>query len=355
MFRDIINTLWYLKYIVSNNRLRTDYASYMKENKTFYDITNKTGLSIATVSRYFNKPDVVADKSKNKIESAIKELGYNHNKFAHSLATGNSKLIGVIVPNLEFDFYTQLLSEIMSKAHKLGLQTMVFNSLDNPELEQEHIKELQSYNAMGIINYSHNLSNKVIEELNLNMVVIERHFGNFKSVSSNNAEGGRLAFNELQKKNCDIFININDLENTSSPVFDRTKYFLEQCKKNNVTYEFIESYFDIKNYLSITSKMSDIIKYLVSKYPNKKIGVFLSSDYFASIFKNQAVNMQIDIPNTLSIIGFDNSPISYRTSRPLTTIAQDIPNIAETSLNLLFEKEVQHVLVDVDILVRTTT
>lgn len=327
----------------------------MKDNKTFYDIVNKTGLSIATVSRYFNKPDIVAEKSKIKIENAINELGYNHNKFAHSLATGNSKLIGVIVPNLEFDFYTQLLSEIMSKAHKLGLQTMVFNSLDNPELELEHIKELQSYNAMGIINYSHNLSNQEIEKLNLNMVVIERNFGDFKSVSSNNANGGILAFNELYKKQCDVFININDLENTSSPVFDRTKFFLNECEKNNVVHEFVESYFDIKDYLSITSQMTDIIKYLTTKYPNKKIGVFLSSDYFASIFKNQAVNMKINIPDKLSIIGFDNSPISYRTSRPLTTIAQDIPKIAETSLNLLFEDSIEHILVDVDIIVRSTT
>lgn len=327
----------------------------MKDNKTFYDIVQKTGLSIATVSRYFNKPDIVAQKSKTKIELAIKELGYNHNKYAHSLATGSSNLIGVIVPNLEFDFYSQLLSEIMLKANKLGLQTMVFNSQDNPELELEHINELLSYKAMGIINYSPNLSNKTIEELNLNMVVIERHFGNFKSVSSNNAEGGILAFNELYAKGCEVFININDVEHITSPVFNRTKYFLEACTTHNVTHEFIEANFDIKDYLSITKSMTQIIKNLLEKYPNKKIGVFLSSDYFAAIFKNQSLNMKIDIPNTFSIIGFDNSPISYRTTRPLTTIAQDIPKIAETSLNLLYEEEIQHVLVDVDIKVRSTT
>ncbi len=325
----------------------------MEKNKTFYDIVEKSGLSIATVSRYFNNPDIVAEKSKKKIEKAIDEVGYMQNKFAKTLATGRSEIIGIIVPNLEMDFYSSLLTALLDYSQSLGYKCMVFNSNTNYELELEHIKNLKSYQVIGIINYSHAISSAELKALNPNTVVIERDYQNLKSVSSDNAKGGRLAFEHLQEIGCDVYININTADNGTA-VFDRTSKFLDMCEQNKVTYEFMCVDYN-QDYDHNAAILKDCLKQLLTKYPNKKIGVFMSNDYYASILKAIIKRSNIKIPDQIALIGFDNSPVSYQTSTPITTIKQDIPKIAMEAIDLLVTDEVKHSLIDVELIVRGTT
>lgn len=325
----------------------------MEKSKTFYDIVEKSGLSIATVSRYFNNPDIVAEKSKTKIEKAIDEVGYMQNKFAQTLATGKSELIGIIVPNLELDFYSSLLTALLDYSQSLGYKCMVFNSNTNYEQELEHIKNLKSYQAIGIINYSHAISSAELKQLNPNTVVIERDFENLKSVSSDNAKGAILAFEHLSNINCDVFININSADN-GTPVFDRTSKFIEMCEQNNVTHEFICADFN-NDYNHNSLILKNCLDQIITKYPNKKVGVFMANDYYASILKAIIKRAQINIPDQIALIGFDNSPVSYQTSMPITTIKQDIPEIAKQAVDLLVTDEIKHTQIDVELIIRDTT
>lgn len=325
----------------------------MEKNKTFYDIVEKSGLSIATVSRYFNNPDIVAEKSKVKIEKAINEVGYMQNKFAQTLATGKSELIGIIVPNLELDFYSSLLTALLDYSQSLGYKCMVFNSNNNYEQELEHIKNLKSYQAIGIVNYSHAIPSAELKLLNPNTVVIERDFENLKSVSSDNAKGARLAFEHLNDINCDVFININSADN-GTPVFDRTSKFIELCEQNNVIYEFMCVDFS-NNYVHNSVILKECLDTIQANYANKKVGVFIANDYYASILKAVITRAKISIPDEIALIGFDNSPISYQTSVPITTIKQDIPEIARQAIDLLVTDEIKHTLIDVELIIRDTT
>ncbi|HGA1210849.1 TPA: LacI family DNA-binding transcriptional regulator, partial [Streptococcus suis] len=78
----------------------------MKQQKvTFADIAKHTNFSKTTISRYFNNPDSLTDASKQKIERALIELGYQENKLAKVLAKGKTEFIGIIIPNLFLHFY----------------------------------------------------------------------------------------------------------------------------------------------------------------------------------------------------------------------------------------------------------
>ena len=62
------------------------------------DIAKKSGVSVTTVSRYFNHPELLSEKTIQKIEYAIRETDYSQDPLAKAMVTGNSDLVGVILP-----------------------------------------------------------------------------------------------------------------------------------------------------------------------------------------------------------------------------------------------------------------
>lgn len=72
----------------------------MKRRPTINDVAKLAGVSISTVSRYLKDPSQVSEKLGERIREAIKKLGYKPNKIAQGLRTGDSKMIGFIVPDI---------------------------------------------------------------------------------------------------------------------------------------------------------------------------------------------------------------------------------------------------------------
>ena len=71
---------------------------------TIYDVANKAGVSIATVSYVINKKRFVTEKLRLRVENAINDLNYVPNKMARSLRNGKTMTIGVIMHELTKDF-----------------------------------------------------------------------------------------------------------------------------------------------------------------------------------------------------------------------------------------------------------
>ena len=80
-------------------------------DSTIKDIAKKTGLGLATISKYLNGGNVL-DKNRIAIESAIKELDYTVNEFARGLKTAKSKTVGVVIPELNNIFVTSIITVI---------------------------------------------------------------------------------------------------------------------------------------------------------------------------------------------------------------------------------------------------
>ena len=67
------------------------------------DIAERSGVSMTTVSRYFNHPELISQTTQDKIKTAIKELNYQQDNLASILVTGESNLVGVIFPHLHLN------------------------------------------------------------------------------------------------------------------------------------------------------------------------------------------------------------------------------------------------------------
>lgn len=118
---------------------------------TMKDIARRTGLGLATISSYFNGGNV-REKNRKKIEEAIEELHYEVNEVARNLKTNATKTIGVVIPELNNIFCTEIITGMEDILRSHGYATIVCDCRTNRALEKEAVEFLTRKRVDGIIN-----------------------------------------------------------------------------------------------------------------------------------------------------------------------------------------------------------
>ncbi len=122
----------------------------MKPAATLKHISETLGISISTVSRVLkNHPDISA-KTKERVAELSKLLEYEPNTNAVNLRTNNSKLFGVVIPEISSMFYDSVISSIEEEARMHGNSLIILQSNDNPEIEVENLKLCRQNRVRGI-------------------------------------------------------------------------------------------------------------------------------------------------------------------------------------------------------------
>ncbi|MFP3153928.1 LacI family transcriptional regulator [Lachnospiraceae bacterium ZAX-1] len=307
----------------------------MDKDKTgIKDIAEKSGVSLTTVSRYFNKPQLLSPKTKDKILAAIQELNYSQDNVARTLATGKSNLVGIIFPSLHLGFYTELLNQLIQQGKEKNYSFIVYTSQDTKEEELSLIDTLKSYRVKGIILLSHILSPEDIEQLDVPIISVERAGGNYCQINNDNYTGGKLAGEKLIKDGCKVFIHINNGYYEDWPSFKRIVGFEFSVK--NMPHETVINKGLSDPYSEIASTaMSSITNRILEKYADKKLGIFCSNDDIANMLQRECIRRGLKMPADVEIIGYDNSPVSNYAIYPITSIDQNIPLMAKIAINSL--------------------
>lgn len=118
---------------------------------TMKDIARETGLGLATISSYFNGGNV-REKNRIKIEAAIKELHYEVNEVARGLKTNATKAIGVVIPELNNVFCSEIITEMEDILRNHGYATIVCDCRTDEKLEKEAVDFLMRKRVDGLIN-----------------------------------------------------------------------------------------------------------------------------------------------------------------------------------------------------------
>lgn len=305
-----------------------------KKSVTFNDIAKYTNFSKTTISRYFNNPDSLTLENQQKIADALVALNYQENKVARILANGKTEFVGIIIPNLYFHYYSQMLAEILSSYETFGYKFLVFVGNDNENVERQYIQELLSYKIEGMIILSGTISSKELASYNIPIVTIEREDEYTCSVNSDNYMGGIQATSLLHKSGCDILIHINSDLSPKVPAYGRIRGFLDVCEERQIEHELILK--DLGNtFEEQVKQLSDILETLESKYAGRKKGIFISNDTAANVMLNLLIKKYGSLPDDYRLVGFDGSPISKSAIIPISTVGQQIEKIADETMKLL--------------------
>ncbi len=122
-----------------------------RQPPTYKDIQRLTGLSLATISKYFNGRTVL-DRNRAAIEAAADQLGYRVNTFASNLRRGTSRTVGVLLPTLANQFHLSVVVEVEKQLRREGIGVLVTsNEGADASSGQEAVDLLLSRRVDGII------------------------------------------------------------------------------------------------------------------------------------------------------------------------------------------------------------
>jgi LacI family transcriptional regulator len=338
----------------------------LKENSknrvTIKDIAEKTGYSIATVSRVLNKKGLYySEKTYEKIQKVMKDTNYHPDAIARGLKIQKTFNIAFLEPWIS-DFFSEVFLGVQDAANRAGYSVAIFSSNCNREQEKRNINTILANRIDGIIVSSAVLEKQNlvrIEDYKIPVVSIERIFDDFSM------PGITIKNREISKKAIEYLIGLGHkkIGFVSEPLdignlIYRFKGYKEALSENQIIFDesiiFIDESFRGQRYAAYY----DFIKNNMEKI-KLCTALFVTSDE-ASLAVIKALNDGgITVPDDISIIGFDGLEMSKYLTPSITTVVQPRYEMGFKAMELLLDliegKKVTNIELKAELLIGQST
>src|SRR5262245_52495456 len=114
------------------------------------DIAEKAGVSIMTVSKVLRDAPDISPATKARVRQLAEQMGYMPDSVAQGLRTRTTKLFGLVIPAATNPVYARVVMSIEEKAHELGFDVILAQSLNIPEREEQVVRRMLSRRVDGI-------------------------------------------------------------------------------------------------------------------------------------------------------------------------------------------------------------
>lgn len=299
---------------------------------TIRDVARYAKVSVATVSRVINNKGSVSDSTRRKVKDAVKELDYQPNDMARTFYSGKSKMIALLVPDIQNPFFPELARGVEDGTNEAGYTFILCNTDNNIKKEENYLNVLMQKKIDGIIGVSNTSIGSTINTKNIPFIALDRQGDeNVLSIIVNNREGSRQAVIYLRSLECKTIAHICGPNNEYNAK-QRMKGYLDIVQDEEW---FSSKYIKSGNY-DFHHAFESTIE-LLKDYPEID-GIFAGNDLMGIGVLKAAESLGIKVPDDLSVIGFDGINLGEKTSPSLTTMAQPIYEIGEKSTELLIEQ-----------------
>lgn len=296
------------------------------------DVARLAGVSPSTVSRVMNGTARVDDEKRQRVEQAIKETGFKPNEIARSLFKRSSKIIGILVPNIENPFFNELAGAIEEECDRNGYRLTLCNSNDNLEKEKRNLNLLERMNADGVILMTNmEEMQKEISRCKIPVVMIDRQVeGGMEAacIQSDHYQGGRMAMEHLLECGCQNIVQMSGPQRLSS-ARQRHQGYLDVCRERHVPPAWIECEYSYEAGIIATLQ-------LLERFPDVD-GIIAANDMVAVSVYKVLHKSGYRVPQDIQLIGFDNIILSSLFTPELTTIAQPIGQMGQEAVRMLME------------------
>ena len=320
---------------------------------TMKEVASLAGVSVATVSRVLNNSGYVYEDTRKRVELAIEQLDYSPNEVARSLYKKESRIIGLILPDIANPFFPQLARGIEDEAQKQGFHLLFGNSDENLDKELQYIQTFLQNNVVGLITVSISSGNMHYENINIPAVFLGRGSEQDYYVYADGREGGKLAALEIinrHSRNITVIKGPTELHS----VQERFEGAVEALMQENVDFQVVTT--DSFAFLDAKEWAREIF----DRFPDTD-GVIASNDITATAVLHEALQRGKKVPDEVQIIGYDDIPQSSLSFPALSTIRQPAYEMGREAAALLIsiikkEKvERKHIKLPVTYINRETT
>lgn len=310
---------------------------------TIKDVARIAQVSPSTVSRVIANNPRISEKTKRRVREAMDELGYHPNFQARSLVVKSTKTFGIIMPNsatkvLENPFFPEVLRGIslVAREHRFGIYLSTGATQD--EIYEEVVQMVQGRRVDGIILLYSKTNDRVMKYLldeDFPFTVIGRPFVNAERITYVDNDN-IYTTNQVTKYLIDkghrriSFIGVN-----TEDVFtiDRLEGYKQALEEADISLN--EKYIVHEMTMKENGKQT-ILEILSGHYPPTAMVVI--DDFLAIEIISYAEDLNINVPDDVSIVSFNNIMLAKHMKPPLTSVDIDIFNLGIEAANCLLEK-----------------
>jgi len=301
---------------------------------TIYDVAKRAGVSITTVSRILNTPDKVNSETREKVLTAIDELGFVPKAEARARAMKHTGRIGVISPFFTAPSFMQRLRGVATTLTPENYELVVY-TVDSNDRLQGYLSSLPlTGNLDGLIILSLPVDDTQVRRLidhGLPTVLIEYPHPRLNCVEIDDVEGGYMATTYLLGKGHRkiAFLGDTDLpEYSIHPVSLRLRGFRRALKEARI--KLPETFVRLAPYSQEQTRK--VAKELLN-LPEPPTAIFAATDFQALGILKAAHQLGFKVPDQLAVIGFDDLDIAEYVD--LTTISQHLDESGRLAVEIL--------------------
>ncbi|PCJ93359.1 MAG: LacI family transcriptional regulator [Flavobacteriaceae bacterium] len=311
----------------------------MSGKTTIYDIAKQLNITAATVSRALNDHPRISQDTKELVLKTAKELNYEQNKLALALKSGKTYLVGVVVPYINRNFFSNVIRGIEDELYPKGYRVIISQTHEEEEKEIETIKSLLNAQVDGIL-MSISKPTTVTEHFdmiikkNVPLVFFDRKkdIPGVSTVTIDDFEGGYKATEHLIQQGCkkiahvSVYLNIGIYK-------DRFEGYKKALLDNGLA--FREEYIiQTESQVKAGKKALDDL----FKLNDKPDAIFTSSDHIALGVMQQLKKKEVKVPDDFCVVGFSNEPFTKFMELPISSVDQSPIEMGRMSAKVFLEQ-----------------
>jgi len=286
---------------------------------TIKDVAKAAGVSRQTVSRAMNDKGEIRPATKVRVMEAVQRLGYTPNRLAQGMVTRSTRTVGLIIGDIMNLFFAEVARGVQDLAQAHDYHVIIYNTDDDHEGEIRALRSLTAQGVDGVLGFLYNISDEELTRYtdpNRPLVLINRSFDHpdVETVIVDNQQGAKLAVDYLLAQG-----------HTNIGMLTHIGHRLDQVRR-------VQGYQEALNHAGISSRKEFIVrghptleggyeaaKALLTNYP-EVTALFAYNDLMALGAIQAGRELGRQIPDDLSIVGYDDILFSTLTNPALTTV-----------------------------------
>lgn len=312
---------------------------------TIKDIARITKLSTSTVSRALNNNPRISNTTINKVKQVAQDLGFEKNNNATSLSTSKTGNIALIYQSsLDITgsraYTNQLFLNLRHELNKKNLDTIICEAMNSTDQSSNSIRLVKQRKIDGLLFFHSSISKEEREYAKKqNIPAINVHFkpeisNNIDYFVTDNTYGGFLAGKHLYERGCRNILIISSIQNDIEQEYtERTNGCIQAFKEKGIN-------ISETNHFGIPTNFYSGYQFAIknSEFIRKFDGIFAQADVIAAGIIAGLKEKNINIPQEIKVVGFDDCHYSTMFTPFITTIHQPKEEIAKKSVQRLISK-----------------
>lgn len=312
---------------------------------TSRDIAAAANVSQATVSNVLNRPNLVADETRERVHAAIKQMNFVVNDSARTLRAGRSRMLGVIALDLTNPFWGDVTQGVSDAAAAQGYSVLLGSSGESREGERNLLRLFEEHRVEGVLVASVDINSPAIESLTrrgITVVLLDEpdSTGRYGSVSLNQAAGARLVGEHLLREGHRRigFINV------SHDIWWARERSRGLCEAIRMANEDPAIVVREQTITTMTAQVAEpAVGALLSDAPDIT-AIFCVNDMVALGVLKRLRDLNLSVPEKVSVVGFDDSYFASLLSPALTTVRQQPYRLGRTAAELAIKQNSENLI-----------